>query len=288
MRRDREGATCRKLKHEGLFNRGPLSLTCAAPGRGCKITFAPKTKGTGEHTREYRYYRCADGKRMHVDGGERQINVREEDILDALGEAVDRVTIDDFIAEAIAHALNVTHREAKAARAKAAETYRAELKALDQKEDSLVDFLAAKKIDAETFGRQQQRIRAERDALFDKLREADAMIDDGYLVTAHRVLELAKSARTLWNGRSAKEKCELLEKLLCTPRLEDRTVQYDLQSTSPRWPRCAAKGDGVPKGTRPTRSSCGSSAGASPSTSWPGAKTTRERTRNRVLNFARC
>ena len=95
--------TYRKLKHEGLFDQGPLSLTCAAPGCGCKITFAPKTKGTGEHTREYRYYRCADGKRVHIDGGERQVNVREEDILDALGEAVERINIDDFIAEAIAH-----------------------------------------------------------------------------------------------------------------------------------------------------------------------------------------
>lgn len=223
--------TYRKLKHEGLFNQGPLSLTCAAPGCGCKITFAPKTKGTGEHTREYRYYRCADGKRVHVDGGERQVNVREEDILDALGEAVERIAIDDFIAEAIAHALNVTHREAKAARSKAAETYRAELQALDQKENTLVDVLTSGNIDAETFSRQQRRVRAERDALFDKLREADAMIDDGYLVTAHRVLELAKSARTLWNGRSAQEKCELLEKLVCNPRLEGRTVRYDLQKS---------------------------------------------------------
>ena len=177
------------------------------------------------------YYRCADGKRVHVDGGERQVNVREEDILDALGEAVERIAIDDFIAEAIAHALNVTHREAKAARSKAAETYRAELQALDQKENTLVDVLTSGNIDAETFSRQQRRVRAERDALFDKLREADAMIDDGYLVTAHRVLELAKSARTLWNGRSAQEKCELLEKLVCNPRLEGRTVRYDLQKS---------------------------------------------------------
>ena len=94
-----------------------------------------------------------------------------------------------------------------------------------------MDVLTSGNIDAETFSRQQRRVRAERDALFDKLREADAMIDDGYLVTAHRVLELAKSARTLWNGRSAQEKCELLEKLVCNPRLEGRTVRYDLQKS---------------------------------------------------------
>ena len=220
-------STYRQLKHEGLFNQGPLSLRCAAPECGCKITFAPKMKGTGDDAREYRYYRCADGRRAHVDRGERQVNVREHDILDALGGAVDLITITDDIADAVAHALNSTHREAKAARLKAAGTYRLQLAALDEKENSLVDVFTSGNIDADLFKRQQHRVRDERDALFAKLRETDASIDDSYLVTAHRVLELAKTAKALWNGRSPEEKRDFLEKLVRNPRLDGRTVRYD-------------------------------------------------------------
>ena len=48
-------ATQRVLKHQGLFATGPLTLSCAADGCGCKVTYAPKTKPSGV---TYSYYRC--------------------------------------------------------------------------------------------------------------------------------------------------------------------------------------------------------------------------------------
>lgn len=51
----------KKIKHQGLFAQGELTLTCAAPDCGCKITYAPKEK----NGKTYRYYRCADGRRVH-------------------------------------------------------------------------------------------------------------------------------------------------------------------------------------------------------------------------------
>jgi DNA invertase Pin-like site-specific DNA recombinase len=184
----------RKLKHEGLFAQGLLSLRCAEPTCGCKITYAPKEKANGT---VYHYYRCADGKRVHVGRGEPQVNVREEDILDQLGGVVDAISVTEDIAEAITVGLNETHRQVKAAKANAVKTYKAQLLALNEKENRIVDMFASGSIDGEVFKRQQVRVREEREGLFNKLQEAEGEADDAYLVTAQRVLELAKTAKTL-------------------------------------------------------------------------------------------
>jgi hypothetical protein len=45
------------------------------------------------------------------------------------------------------------------------------------------------------------------------------------LVTAQRVLELAKNAKSLWEGRQPSERRDLLARLVCNPRLDGRTVR---------------------------------------------------------------
>jgi site-specific DNA recombinase len=218
--------TYKTLKHDGLFAQGPLTLTCSDPECGCKITYAPKTKPSGLR---FHYYRCADGKRVHRDRGEAQVNVREEAILSDLGGAVDAITMTEDIAHAIAHALNDTHRHVKAKKVEAVKMYKAQLHALDGKENRIVDLFAGASMDADVFKRQQARVREERDDLFDKLQAAENQAEDAYLVTAQNVLELAKNAKALWNTRSAAERRDFLAKLVCNPRLNGRTIEYDLK-----------------------------------------------------------
>ena len=215
------------LKYDGLFAQGPLSLRCANDSCQCKITYAPKVKPKSGI--EYKYYRCADGKRIHKSDGHSQINVREEDILAQLGTALDQITLTSDIAEAIAQGLNETHQAAKAAKARLAKTYEAEMIALKQKEDRLFDRFDSGEIDRGTHDRQLTRLRSEQDDCFAKLQQAQNNEDDKYLVTAERVLELAKRAKSLWEGRQPTEKRDLLEKLVCNPRLDGRTVRYDLR-----------------------------------------------------------
>lgn len=218
-------AAFRKRKHEGLFSGGPLRLTCADPACGCVITYAPKTKPSGV----YPYYRCTDGKHAHADRGEKQINIHEDDLLGQFGRAVDMISITEDLAAVIAKALGETHRKAQRAKVQAAAEYRAQLAAIDARDDRLYDRLDRGEVDSETFKRQRERLRQERDALFEKLRDADRLADDAYLVTAERVLELAKLAKDLWNERSREERRDLLAKLLCNPVLDGRTVRFDLR-----------------------------------------------------------
>jgi DNA invertase Pin-like site-specific DNA recombinase len=214
----------RKLKHDGLFAQGPLTLACGDSACGCKVTYAPKKKPSG---REYNYYRCADGKRTHVMRGEKQINVEERDILEQLGAAVRRIALTPEVAEAIARGLNETHCAAMKAGERDADVQKATLAALAEKEDRLFDRYDGGEIDRETYDRQLSRLRTEKAAALTKVSEGNG--DAKYLVTAARVLELAKNAKLLFDGRNPREKLDLLQRLVCNPRLEGRTVRYDLR-----------------------------------------------------------
>ena len=219
-------ATQRVLKHQGLFATGPLTLSCAADGCGCKVTYAPKTKPSGV---TYSYYRCADGRRVHRGKGEPQVNVKEQDILDQLAGAADAIEITSAFAEAVARALNETHRAATEAKKKSAEAYRAELRALEEKENRIFDRFDTGEIDRSTFDAQVARVREARRDRFEKLRDADCGIDTAYLDTARDVLELAKQAKSLLETRSREEKRDFLARLVCNPRLDGRTVRFDLK-----------------------------------------------------------
>lgn len=55
------------------------------------------------------------------------------------------------------------------------------------------------------------------------------MIDGAYLTTAKKILELAKTAKSLWEERSKEEKRDFLEKILSNRVLEGATVRYELK-----------------------------------------------------------
>ena len=219
-------STYRKVKHEGLFNRGPLRLKCAMPRCECAIAYAPVTKSSGQ---KFRYYDCADGRRVHRDARLSQVNVREESILDQLGTALDSIALDAGIAIAIADALNTSHRAARAKRERLAQSFAVELEELQAKENRLVDHLHDETIDAPTFKVQQARLRGARAACLDKVKASQAAVDEDHLVTAYRVLELAESAKKLWEGRSDRERVDLLERVVSNPRLEGNNVLFSLE-----------------------------------------------------------
>jgi hypothetical protein len=209
------------------------------------ITYAPKFKASGV---TYHYYRCANGRRVHSQRGEPQVNVREEEILNQFRGAVDAVQITADLADAIVKGLNETHAAAMAAKRKTADIYRAELSALEGKENRLFDRFDGGEIDRAMFDSQVARIRAARAGCFEKLREADTEIDSAYLVTAQHVLELAKHAKAHWDRRSPEQKRELLAEVVCNSRLDGRTLRYDLQKPFDLLAKMRAANDWRPQG----------------------------------------
>ncbi len=183
------------------------------PHAGAKIAYAPKEKPNGvvDH-----YYRSSDGKRVHVGRNERQVNVREDDILDQLGRPVDAIAVTEAIAHAITEGLNETHRQVRAAKAEA------------------VKMFANANTAPDVFKRQQVRVREDRDDLFNRLQEACEQGEDTYPVTAQRVWEPTKTAERLWGIRSPKRRGDVPTKLFATRASKVETVRYDSRNGSPR------------------------------------------------------
>jgi hypothetical protein len=74
-----------------------------------------------------------------------------------------------------------------------------------------------------------KRVRDERQNLSDVLGEAQQEVTGAVLVTARKILELAKKARELYLQRSAKERRDFLNKILSNPVLDGVSVRYELK-----------------------------------------------------------
>lgn len=210
-------------------------LTCA--DCGCWISYDPKEKPLRDGgVRRYEYYRCANGRRAHA----KLKYISEEALLDQLAGALDEIHITDVLAQQIADGLNATHKEVQAERRREAQKFERELKALDVRESRLVDELCDGGLPRVVAQRQLERIQEERLRLNRRREAASAALDGRYLKTAADVLELAKSARRLWDSRTPAEKRQLIEKLVSNPTLDGVTVRYDLKkpfAIRARWRR---------------------------------------------------
>lgn len=194
---------------------------------GCSITYDPKfktIKATGEK-RRYDYYRCSNGKQAHP----KLIYVSEDSMLEQFGNAINLITITDNLADDISNALNEVHRRVTMARERDIESYKAGLKAIENAEDRIYDDHLAGLLDVDGYKRQIQRIRGERERFTNLMLAAQKEIDGAYLVTAKKVLELAKQAKTLWLSRTREERKEFLEKILSNRVLDGLTMRYELK-----------------------------------------------------------
>lgn len=90
------------------FGVGWLKCKC-----GCSVVFDPKEKILKQSKEQvtYKYYRCTNGKRVHI----RNPVIKEDALLNQLGAAVDQISISEELAQRIADALNETQRRGKAA-----------------------------------------------------------------------------------------------------------------------------------------------------------------------------
>jgi len=178
-------------------------LTCAQCG--CTIT-AERKKG------KYVYYHCTDHH-----GGCENTYIREEKLSALLADVIRPIQISPEIAATIAEAISATESAAERSRDVA-------LRHLDQRRDAVVtkqdrayeDFLEGR-VSEEFWSRKSKTWEAELQAI-----ETERARTDGprqsIVVTAEKILELAKQAEFLYKSQNAAEQRRLLETVLsnCT------------------------------------------------------------------------
>lgn len=195
-------------------------LTCAECS--CRITYDPKTKADG---RRYDYYRCSNGHRVHA----KRIHVTEARLLAQFEAAIANIEMPHALADEISAVLRETHEVVRAERRREIAVLKRTVEDVQAREDKIVALYVDGKLDEVTYQRQRELLLSEKHAAMDRLSAANDELDDKYLVTANRIFELAKQARTLWNQRMPAERRELLEMVVSNPQLDGSSVRYEMK-----------------------------------------------------------
>ena len=217
-------AIVREESEHTLLMGGWLKCSC-----GCNIVYDPKTKKilkTGE-TKTYHYAHCTDGKEVHKT--QKGLITTTDKIWRQLGSVIDKISISEEFANDISEALNKLNLKTK----KVIHIQQAELsdkcKELETQEDQLTDLLLNQTIDKQAYDRQLVRIRGNRESLLQQLEQLRLSLQDTFMESVKSILELATSAKSLWNTRSAQDRKEFLNSILSNPILDGVTVRYELK-----------------------------------------------------------
>lgn len=232
------GMVRRDESEETLLVGGWLKCSC-----GCNIVYDPKVKTnkTTGKKKVHHYYHCTNGKKKH--SSLKGLNISGEKIWDEFGDLMGKIEITDDFAKDIAEALNKMENKAH----NVAELQIAELKEkereLEAQEDRVLDLLMEGTIDKKTYGKQMERIRENRESLFEQLEELQKSLTSAVVETAKTVLELARDAKSLWKVKTPKERKEFLSAILSNPVLDGATVRYDLKMPFAVLLKMAANGE---------------------------------------------
>lgn len=225
---DLEGKRGRSVRPKGVFGGGWLK--CFAPECGCNVIYDPKVKVNKNSgvVRQFDYYHCTNGRKTHPSMA--GLSLSEDKIWLQLEQPVARITIGEGLATEIAKALNLAQEKARDAICFQMEGFRAGLKRIEIEEDEVYrDFKNGVFIDEESYRRQVQRLRGERDRFTKLLETSQLQLGDAIYETAKSILELATNATLLWKSKSPLERRADLDLILSNPRLDGQTIRYDLK-----------------------------------------------------------
>ncbi|PYQ92697.1 MAG: hypothetical protein DMG02_00460 [Acidobacteria bacterium] len=178
-------------------------LTCAKCG--CAIT-AERKKG------KYVYYHCTDFR-----GECDNTYIREERLADLLGDIIKPIQISSLIADDIANAIQSTDCDAERHRTDAIRQLDQRCRAVVAKQDRAYEDFVEGRISEEFWTRKSQRWEAELQVI-DTERTRVEQPRPAMMVTARKILELAKQAESLYKSQNLAEQRRLLETVLsnCT------------------------------------------------------------------------
>lgn len=103
------------------------------------------------------------------------------------------------------------------------------LKALDERRDVLTNLFVDRELSKDEWERQKQKLEGQRQAILDKLRQAQLRINGRMKENARTILELAMNAKSLWKERSPQERLEFLKLILSNPTWDGVSVGYELK-----------------------------------------------------------
>ncbi len=199
-------------------------IMCADPRCKLSVIYAPKDKvlkrGGASH---YDYYRCTN-KKVHP-----QVNVTEAEVLVQFKPVFTNIAISEKFAEDIANALNDLEEKSQAAIRRQATEFRIKITETQLAQDRAYQRYDRLEINAEQYQRIVQRTRAELSSYERQLEQVNLAINKSVLVTAQKILELCKRAKSLLETATSEEIAEYLKMVCWNPVLDSGSIRFSLK-----------------------------------------------------------
>lgn len=205
-----------ELNEFNLFGHG--WMTCAECG--CFIVYERKKT-------RFHYYHCANSKGVHP--SLRGLNVSLENLWRQFESLIDQISISPELAEKIAKEFNRNDAQALRVVHQEIQDKQLLLKANEQKEDELYGDFKKGLLDEMAYHRMVKRTRDEKNQLLADIEKAQGVLMSDMSENVESALELASTAKSLWNSRSPFERKEFLEIISSNRRMSGVTVEFTLR-----------------------------------------------------------
>jgi len=190
-------------------------ITC----KNCGCTITPELKKG-----KYVYYSCANGKKMCT-----RVWIREEELLKPIYDALDAIQMPDKKIVKIVDGLKRASADKTAFHHRIITNLDKEYEKLQNRLDSLLDFLLDKSITKDEYDTKLKLLKEkQQDILLQK--EEHTKADENFYLTAAHVFSIAKRAKEIFMRSEIEEKRQLLNFLLQNCKLDGKKLSFELKT----------------------------------------------------------
>ena len=172
---------------------------------------------------KYVYYSCTNAK-----GNCRRVYVREEVLLDQLTPYFDRIALSEEQIQKITEYLKQIHQTEQLFMKEEQEALRKEMDKVQNRISRMYDDKLDGLIDEKLYQQKLKEFKARQQEIVSKM-ERHVKADESFHITANKVMNLAKSARQLFESSEVEEKRQLLNLVFQNLRLEGKKLLLTLR-----------------------------------------------------------
>lgn len=159
----------------------------------------------------------------------KQLNLTEVGIIEQFRPVFANISISEQFASDVAGALNELEEKSQTAIRRQAANFRIKINEVKLAQDRAYERFDAKEIDGIQYQRILKRTHSELDSYERQLEQMNLAINRSVMVTAKKILELCKNAKSLLETASAEELGDYLKTVCSNPVLDGASIRFSLK-----------------------------------------------------------
>ena len=198
---------------------------------GSSIIYVPKVKTLSNGEKKiYPLYWCADSKKWHRENRKKVVAINEKKLDEVFESLLTQFEIPPKVADGISKAIRVNFENYRKDQAKQLNGVKKQIRDLERKEDQLYDDYNGGVLDLEAYKRQLERVRkAKASHSLNITATQQEVVGQDFYRSADEILELAKSAKSLWKSMTPSEKQILIKKITWNQSMGASSVEFSLK-----------------------------------------------------------